>query len=344
MHSGSALALLALLPGEVLSHGVLVSPRTREAAGMRGDGAKLTPFFQAKDLADGGCGGVANGDPGVGRPRQAFRPGSQIKVEWDLTIPHPADNENTGVRIAIHYGPDESFDKNILAGGVAGSGVPGFSAEQIQGEKRQSATLTLPVGKTCDYCTLQWVWAASSDGGLYIGCADIAITETGQRPDYDALPSEEGNVLPGVPATSGPGGIDPSGGGDVPGPNGGGGGGSGGDDGGGAGVGVGVTFAILIIGGGCAYVYFKYFKDGNNSNKAPPPPPSGEATWVTQMGPSAPGQPMQQAPPPPPQPTAGSLPPGWTSAVDPGSGQTYYVNMTTGMTQWSPPIGAGAHV
>jgi hypothetical protein len=29
--------------------------------------------------------------------------------------------------------------------------------------------------------------------------------------------------------------------------------------------------------------------------------------------------------------------PGWRSAVDPASGQTYYVNNKTGVTQWTRP-------
>ena len=62
----------------------------------------------------------------------------------------------------------------------------------------QSAIVTLPPGKTCDYCTLQWIWAANADGGSYIGCADISITTDGQLPVFASLPSQNGNVLPGV--------------------------------------------------------------------------------------------------------------------------------------------------
>ena len=39
---------------------------------------------------------------------------------------------------------------------------------------------------------------------------------------------------------------------------------------------------------------------------------------------------------------AGGLPPGWSQAVDPASGRTYYVNANTGETSWETPGGGGA--
>merc|ERR1712187_878423 len=41
----------------------------------------------------------------------------------------------------------------------------------------EQTTWALPIGKTCSQCTLQWMWAARRDGGFYVGCADIAITQ-----------------------------------------------------------------------------------------------------------------------------------------------------------------------
>ena len=32
------------------------------------------------------------------------------------------------------------------------------------------------------------------------------------------------------------------------------------------------------------------------------------------------------------------LPPGWTSAIDPASGRTYYANPHTGASSWEPPV------
>eukprot|EP00966_Prymnesium_polylepis_P211532 4898484-Prymnesium_polylepis.1 len=62
--SARAAAMLALLPTLVVGHAVLTSPAPRSASGMQGTGTKLPPFADAALLANGGCGGSANGDPG----------------------------------------------------------------------------------------------------------------------------------------------------------------------------------------------------------------------------------------------------------------------------------------
>ena len=61
---------------------------------------------------------------GVTVPTEVFTPGQEIAVQWRMTISHPNDFEDTGVRIAVHYAPGDSFQENILAGGVEGDGVP----------------------------------------------------------------------------------------------------------------------------------------------------------------------------------------------------------------------------
>ena len=67
---------------------------------------KLTPFADAQINADGGCGGRDNSDPGVQQPTVAFQAGSQVTVTWELTIPHPDDNLDSGIRIAVLTGKD----------------------------------------------------------------------------------------------------------------------------------------------------------------------------------------------------------------------------------------------
>lgn len=47
---------------------------------------------------------------------------------------------------------------------------------------------------------------------------------------------------------------------------------------------------------------------------------------------------MQAGVPPPPS----GMPAGWTAALDPASGRTYYVNAATGASQWDPPPGMGS--
>merc|ERR1712060_969506 len=101
-------------------HAVMTLPEPRIMT-VGGDvGAKLTPFSAAKGDANAGCGGIANGDPGVSRPTYAAARGTLIRVDWELTIPHPIDNRNTGVRVAIHYSPEDSFKDNVLVGCLDG--------------------------------------------------------------------------------------------------------------------------------------------------------------------------------------------------------------------------------
>jgi len=285
---------------------------------------KLTPFGDALSLANGGCGGSRNGDPGVTVPTQSFAPGQTVTVSWSLTIPHPDDNLDSGVRIAVHYGAGDTFDANVLLGGVVGSGQPGtLSAEQL------SAAVTLPTGKTCDYCTIQWIWAANQDGGSYIGCADIAITAGGVLPNYAALPSQTGNVLPFVKAAaSGPSSIvssappPPSAGGDTlpapdnqqqaeP---------SGSDT---TAIVVVVVLVVIALVGAGAFVWHR-------RQRSPAPTLTKTAQQYAVN---------QPPPPPPPPPRAPALPPGWSTAVDPASGQTYYLNASTAESQWTPPQG-----
>ena len=159
------LIFLALLP-LARPHGVLTIPAPRPLPTPQG--VKLEPFSSARDAATRGC-GLREGIPGtVVQPTQAFTVGRTVQVQWDLTIPHPADVQDTGIRIAIHYDDQDSFGCNILAGGLDGD--PNFdpytkathlSAGPVDAPANTlvSTIVTLP-NKTCDYCVLQWVWAA----------------------------------------------------------------------------------------------------------------------------------------------------------------------------------------
>lgn len=169
--------------------------------GMRSSpGAKLTPFRSARTIAKA-CGASRNRDPGVTRPVVAYKPGETIDVKWLLTIPHPSDVLNSGVRIAVHYDNGDSFEQNVLAGRLDGDTDREPVAAGPRNAARnsiQSFKVTLPQ-KTCDYCTLQWLWAAKNDGGSYVACADISITSDGTLPDFSTLPSQSGNTLPVKP-------------------------------------------------------------------------------------------------------------------------------------------------
>ena len=188
--------ITVFLFARVSGHAVLRDPTPRQGR-IDDDGEKLSPFSAASDVAnrgDGGygCGGSSNNDPGQQLPTEAFQPGEKITVKWKVTITHPRDVEDSGVRIAIHYSNSDSFQDNILAGELADDDEGGSTVSACEGaddddcgddKEGESFTkkVTLP-DKTCSCCTLQWLWAAKEDGGFYLGCADIAITEDGELP------------------------------------------------------------------------------------------------------------------------------------------------------------------
>jgi len=330
-------------------------------------GAKLTSFGDARSVADSGCGGQSNGDPGISRQLMeaanvAYKPGVLVTVGWDLTIPHPDDNENTGVRIAIHYSPEDSFENNVLYGcleGDEGCDVGNTdnnqrikSAQPLTGTAQRIA-VALPEGKTCTYCTIQFLWAARQDGGFYLGCTDISITTDGGPADFNAVPDQTGKALSTLVVDENGNVTDVS-------------------EGGGSSVGVVIgvicgVLAFLIIG----YCLYKRMKSGGGgvSLQGKPPPPGAEsgaaglpAGWSAAVDPTSgrtyyvnattgqtswepPAAPAQTTsatsiPPAAPGMQAGAppLPAGWSAAVDPNSGQTYYMNSITGQTSWEPPV------
>lgn len=316
------------LTAKVAAHAIMTNPEPRP--NIVAPGVKLQPFNNARQLANSGCGGIPNADPGVQLPKLAFTPGARVQVDWQLTIPHPADVEDTGVRIAIHYGPGDSFEQNILVGRVEGD--PGNLLPQTAGpvdavaNQIQSITVDLPLLKTCNYCTLQWIWAARQDGGSYISCADIAITTNGLLPNFGQLPSQVGNVLPGVPGETV--GTPPGGGGATPGQP--------GQPVGGSNqngtcknssaavpVVIGILFGLFFSGLGL----FAY----RRVTAVPQPPKAAERSSLVQV------QGLQTAPAPPASGGKGGLPTGWTEVKDPASGRPYFYNSNTGQTSWTPP-------
>ena len=215
--SGHAILLDVTSGGNVAYPRTGISGTQGTGAAISGSGTKLQPFAEAKIYADETkCGGATkNKDPGVQTPLVAFSPGDQLTVKWRMTIPHPIDypldapanteSPGSGVRIAMHYGATDSFDANILAGGLAGDPGEGTLAagtsEDDPGRNGEvTATVTLDATKTCNYCTLQWIWAANNDGGSYLMCVDISITNDGQLPNFNdpAIPSEVGKLVAGA--------------------------------------------------------------------------------------------------------------------------------------------------
>ena len=153
--------------------------------------------FDVRSVADAGCGGAYNRDPGPQPPRVAYQPGAEIEVEWELALAHyPLDD--TGVRIALQYDPSDrtntsspAFADNVLAGGIKRSQAQALdftpvSAETIEpGGTVGRRVVRLPAGRTCEACVLQFAHVAvqhDGPGGMYLSCADIAITADGKLP------------------------------------------------------------------------------------------------------------------------------------------------------------------
>ena len=100
MSRAAASSLLLLIP-LVSGHAIMTKPTPRPGTNT-GSGIKLQPFVDAQKIANAGCGGRNNYDPGTTVPLQTYRAGATVEIEWKLTIPHPADNTANGVRVALH--------------------------------------------------------------------------------------------------------------------------------------------------------------------------------------------------------------------------------------------------
>ena len=108
-----AVVALGGLACRTAGHGILVSPPPRVGtSGPNNQGNKLTG-----DARNTNCGGMENGDTPYASPKNdpkvAQKPGDLIVVSWSITVPHPNDNLNRGVRIALHYSDGDSFNNNV---------------------------------------------------------------------------------------------------------------------------------------------------------------------------------------------------------------------------------------
>ena len=141
-----AVVALGCLACRTAGHGILTSPTPRLGT-ANPPGNKLTG-----DAGNTNCGGTENGDTAYeaikNQPKVALTPGQFLPVAWQITIPHPDDNLNRGVRIAIHYSGGDSFNNNVRARAAvelarrADPSPPGFRApladpKTIRGGRRQ---------------------------------------------------------------------------------------------------------------------------------------------------------------------------------------------------------------
>jgi hypothetical protein len=179
----------ASLPSAVQGHAVMLDPTPRQGMG-NGVGIKLggtTTFTQD-------CGGsLGSADPGAGEPSRTYVKGSTVTVSWRTTIAHQRGDPGPGVRWAISpTGTD--FGNGVLATGLAAG--PGGD---------HTATITLPSRTGRE--VLQFNWASESDGGSYVGCADILlVADVIIEPPVDptAEPTESQTAAPTTEVTQEP--------------------------------------------------------------------------------------------------------------------------------------------
>ncbi|KAI9341437.1 hypothetical protein BDR26DRAFT_860425 [Obelidium mucronatum] len=85
--------------------------------------------------------------------------GETVGIKWKNTIPH---SNPPGVTISIQYAVGGEFV--VLAEGID--------------DGPEEATIKLPAGKSSPSAVLRFMWQSKEDGGFYVGCADVSITES----------------------------------------------------------------------------------------------------------------------------------------------------------------------
>ena len=154
------------------------------------------------------------------------------------------------------------------------------------------------------------MWNSAEGPETYSNCLDLNIV--GAAVDPGAPGGSPGSPGGGVPG--GAGGANA--------------GNAAGDDGGGGSMGVAVgVVAVILLGGGFWYRYFREPSPGKPPVEVKLAVPAGR--WES--------EPAQ--PPPPPRPPAGpeDLPDGWSEVLDPASGRNYFYNAATGESTWLRP-------
>lgn len=142
-------SILAIL-GQVNSHAILVNPPPRTTGQMSFSeiGIKIANFPPTAEQLNSCL------DSAPSPTALQVKSGSQIPVEWSITIPHSSD---PGVRIAMQFGDNvfEIMQDNIDI-------------------NAKTAKITIPSDKS-GKAVVQWLWATQEDGGFYMACADVEI-------------------------------------------------------------------------------------------------------------------------------------------------------------------------
>ncbi|KAJ3398626.1 hypothetical protein HDV05_002397, partial [Chytridiales sp. JEL 0842] len=117
-----------------------------------------------------------------------FTAGSQVPISWNVTLAHDSD---PGVSVWIQYAPTEPFT---------------MLKEKVNVNDLKT-TVTLPADKTSENAVLRYSWQSTTDGGYYLGCADVKVVSalvasegpTGTPP----RPSSSSSAAVPAPSSSG---------------------------------------------------------------------------------------------------------------------------------------------
>ncbi|KAL2917126.1 hypothetical protein HK105_203190 [Polyrhizophydium stewartii] len=150
--------VLALASASLASaNAFLVAPSPRSSGTQLSvpgaSGIKIPTLPVPADMltAAGGC-----LDSVRGYASASVAPGGTVGVNWQIVVDHASD---PGVRIAVLFDGDDQF--TVLRDGID--------------VHDQAAMVTLPDSKA-GAATLQWLWASQEDGGFYLACADIDVS------------------------------------------------------------------------------------------------------------------------------------------------------------------------
>jgi hypothetical protein len=107
------------------------------------------------------CGGVPKG-----KTHLLTEPGSLNPVSWKIVT---ASESECALRLS--YGTDFSSYSTLVPVDSPADDMGWFKCGQAEGI--ESKIFQFPLAKTCDQCTLQWVWKTQTD--TYYQCIDIEI-------------------------------------------------------------------------------------------------------------------------------------------------------------------------
>ncbi len=173
----AAVALLLGASPVVDAHGVLISPQARDGM-AEGVGTKLSPLTNRDGTIDFEDASTRNSCPLSNEEESmpgdvvaVVNPGQRIYVKYNIGIAHQAA---PGVGLAIQI-PGQTFDDLRTGFRI----VEDNEGNDATSDGDHFTALIIPDNlEDTDKAVLQWGWISTSDGGGYIGCADIEISAT----------------------------------------------------------------------------------------------------------------------------------------------------------------------